>query len=184
MRFEDMNEDEKKSILKWLLGQRYRAKKRRAELERRLAEIVKERESPIGGVGYDPLPRGSSQSAGAASITLKICDIEERIYKQKEAMDKAIVRVMDIIEYLPEDSDERRIFELHHLDGLSMRDTADAIPMSKSQTYNKYSEALESLMRFHKIQRMIEDGYEAWLDYICRKENSARKNGSKKDTPG
>lgn len=51
------------------------------------------------------------EKQGAASIILKMSDIEERIYTQKEEVEKAIVRVMDILDYLPQDSLEREICE-------------------------------------------------------------------------
>ena len=72
--------DQSADVLKWILGQTYRAKARKNLLDRRLKMINLERESPIGGRGYDPLPHSSGTSAtGAASITKKQADIEEQI---------------------------------------------------------------------------------------------------------
>lgn len=44
-----------RSVLEWMLGQYVRAKRRKKQLEIRLLEINAERDSPIGGQGYDPL---------------------------------------------------------------------------------------------------------------------------------
>ena len=97
----DATNNEKADVLKWMLGQIYRAEKRKKQLDERLVRIAEERDAPIGGVGYRPLPRSSSgEGNGAASIILKMSDIEERIYTQKEEVEKAIVRVMDILDYL------------------------------------------------------------------------------------
>ena len=85
-------------VLKWMLGQIGRAKKRKKQLDERLMEINEERNSPIGGVGYEPLPRSAGIGNGAASILFKLADIEERIYAQKTEIEKSIVRVMDILD--------------------------------------------------------------------------------------
>ena len=61
--------DQSADVLKWILGQTYRAKARKNLLDRRLKMINLERESPIGGRGYDPLPHssGTVQTARPAS---------------------------------------------------------------------------------------------------------------------
>ena len=84
----DATNNEKADVLKWMLGQIYRAEKRKKQLDERLVRIAEERDAPIGGVGYRPLPRSSSgEGNGAASIILKMSDIEERIYTQKEEVE-------------------------------------------------------------------------------------------------
>lgn len=72
-----------RSVLEWMLGQYVRAKRRKKQLEVRLLEINAERDSPIGGQGYDPLPRSGGNNEGAAGILMKLADIEDRIYEQK-----------------------------------------------------------------------------------------------------
>ena len=88
------NGSDRKLILIWLLGQIYRAEKRKQQLDERLIRINAERDAPIGGVGYEPLPRSSGTGSGAASILLKLADIEERIYAQKAEIERSIVRVI------------------------------------------------------------------------------------------
>ena len=60
-----------RSVLEWMLGQYVRAKRRKKQLEVRLLEINAERDSPIGGQGYDPLPRSGGNNEGAAGILMK-----------------------------------------------------------------------------------------------------------------
>ena len=106
-----------RSVLEWMLGQYVRAKRRKKQLEVRLLEINAERDSPIGGQGYDPLPRSGGNNEGAAGILMKLADIEDRIYEQKAKADKSMVNVATILNFLPEESMEREICELRHLDG-------------------------------------------------------------------
>ena len=107
---EEMEND--RSVLEWMLGQYVRAKRRKKQLEVRLLEINAERDSQIGGQGYDPLPRSGGNSEGAAGILMKLADIEDRIYEQKAKADKSMVSVATILNFLPEESMEREICEL------------------------------------------------------------------------
>lgn len=69
------------------------------QLEVRLLEINAERDSPIGGQGYDPLPRSGGNNEGAAGILMKLADIEDRIYEQKAKADKSMVSVATILNF-------------------------------------------------------------------------------------
>ena len=164
-----MDTRNKEKILKWILGQAYRAEKRKKQLDERLMRITKEREAPIGGARYKPLPRSSREGNGAASIILKMSDIEERIYTQKEEAEKAIVRVMDILDYLPQDSLEREICELRHIDMKPWKDIQESIPMSRSQCNKRYSKAIKMLLSKGRIERMIEENEETYMDWELNK---------------
>ena len=180
----DVN-NEKKDILKWMLGQIYRAEKKKQQLDERLNSIADKRAAPIGGTGYKPLPRSSSGNGdGAASIILKMSDIEERIYAQKEEIEKAIVRVMDIIDYLPQDSLEREICELRHIDMKPWQEIQDEIPMSRSQCNKRYNNAIKMLLNNGRILRMVDDNEGAYTDWKLNKELNLLKNPPKKSSGG
>lgn len=181
----DATNNEKAEILKWMLGRIYRAEKRKKQLDERLVRIAEERDAPIGGVGYRPLPRSSSgEGNGAASIILKMSDIEERIYTQKEEVEKAIVRVMDILDYLPQDSLEREICELRHIDMKPWKDIQESIPMSRSQCNKRYNKAIEMLLNKGRIERMIEENEEAYTDWKLDKEWKMLKKSLEKQSGG
>ena len=181
----DATNNEKADVLKWMLGQIYRAEKRKKQLDERLVRIAEERDAPIGGVGYRPLPRSSSgEGNGAASIILKMSDIEERIYTQKEEVEKAIVRVMDILDYLPQDSLEREICELRHIDMKPWKDIQESIPMSRSQCNKRYNKAIEMLLNKGRIERMIEENEEAYTDWKLDKEWKMLKKSPEKQSGG
>lgn len=172
-----MKREMQEEILKWMLGQVYRAEHHKKELEERLERIIAEREAPIGSPGYDPLPRVMEPGAGAASILFKQADIEDRIYEQKAEIEKSIVRVMDIIDYIPKREVARRIFELRHLDCRNMTETAHAIPISRPQAYVIYNDAIDKLLEFPKIQKMIADSEVDYCEWFVKNTNPKKSSG-------
>ena len=72
-------------VLKWILGQRFRATKKKLALEARRQAITEEQ-------------AGIDEPAG---ITAMIAEMHDRLTKQQVRVNQAIIRVMDIIEYLP-----------------------------------------------------------------------------------
>ena len=165
-----MDHNKQKEILKWILRRVDRAKRHRRELEERLERIRAERESPIGSPGYEPLPRVMEPGNGAASIVLKIADIEDRLYEQKDELEKAYVQVMDIIDFIPQPEPARRIFELYHLDGLRFNKVAEAIPMSRSRAYEIYDEVLDGLLGIQKVQDMVKDFEDNYINWFVKQE--------------
>ena len=170
-----MEREDAREILKWMLGQVRRAEQHKKELMERLERINEDRKHPIKAVGYDPTPRSAGIGDGAASILLKLADIEERIYDQRTEIENSIVQVMDIIDFIPQSDTARRIFELRHLDCLNFQDVADAIPMSKSRTYEIYNETIDKLLDFEKISQMCKENEDAYLEWYMNMEDRRRK---------
>lgn len=169
-----------REVLCWLLGVNIRAHNRAAMLERRLREIISEMDHPIGGINYDPLPRGSGEGSGAASLVLKLDDIEERILQQKEAIHKAILQVMDILDYLPRDSIERAVCERRYIDRIHMDAIADSIPMSRSGCYKIHDKAIGILLQQPEVQKIVADNRLDYLNYSIGKQIArARKQKQK-----
>lgn len=170
-----MEREDAREILKWMLGQVRRAEQHKKELMERLERINEDRKHPIKAVGYDPMPRSAGIGDGAASILLKLADIEERIYDQRTEIENSIVQVMDIIDFIPQSDTARRIFELRHLDCLNFQDVADVIPMSKSRTYEIYNETIDKLLDFEKISQMCKENEDAYLEWYMNMEDRRRK---------
>lgn len=171
----DMKAEPEKAaeILKWYLGQVKRAKNRKQQLERRLKEINNELNAPIGGVGYSPLPRNGGTGQGAASIIMRIAEVEERIARQQEQVGKTIVHVMDIMDYLPEESTEREIMELKHIDCLKWERIQAEAHLSRSPCYEYYKKGIELLLKNKRVQKIVEDNTEAYDEYMASQK--ARK---------
>lgn len=167
-------------ILKWMLEQIFRAERRREQLEDRLQRINRERETPIGGLNYDPMPRSCGEGNGAASILFKIADIEERIYEQKTEIEKSVTRVMDILEYLPINSAEREICELYYIDKMTWENVEEKVAISGRQCRRIRDKALEDLLKEPRIQMLIEESREEYGTWLYDADKSIGKKRAKK----
>lgn len=166
------NQGQQREVLKWMLWQIDRAKRHKRQLEERLLRINAERNAPIGGIGYDPLPRGAGVGNGAASITLKLAEVEDRIYKQRSEIEKCIVRVSEILDYLPVNSLEREVCELRYIDLKTWPEIEAEIPMAKSKCIEHHNMAIEILLGYPRIRKMCRDNEPAYLDYAVRRDNA------------
>lgn len=165
-------EEEKKSrdILKWILGQYTRARRRKKELDERLRRLNEEKENPLSGHGYDAMPHGTPSNDGAASILFKISDVEEKILQQQVTIEKAVVRVMDILDVLPENSEEREIAELFNIDNKSWDEIAEIVHKSKSQLHRDYNDACDIMLMNERVQRIISEQEGAYLTWTVKAE--------------
>ena len=171
-------------ILKWILGQAYRSERRKARLDNRLRRLREEIEGPPGGRGYSPLPRAPQRNTnGAAGVMAEISDIEERIYLQKADIGKAIVKTMDILDYLPKNSDERDICEMRHIDMMQWRQIQEEAHMSRSQCFKIYRDALERILQNERIRNIVNENREEFRKIMAEKSGEKRgheKSGQKK----
>ena len=145
-------------LLDDFLGMYRRAKRREARLERRLKEIREDMERPIGGINYEPINKPQNQiSAGAASFTLRTSDCELQIYEQRNRVQADLLRIMDVFDYLEKNSDERNALELHYIDGLSWERVAEDLPCSRSGVFNIRKKALEKLLTFKRVKKLLKE---------------------------
>ena len=168
-----MERKKQRKVLKWMLGQVYRAENRKSQLEKRLRKIEPECKT------------------ASASILFRLSDIEKQIAKQEKEIENAFVMVMDIIDYIPQNEIARQIFEMRHLDGLPFSDIAKAIPMSRTQCYMHYNGAIERLLDYRRIRKMVkssEKEYAEWCENcygvkkqsgVIKRENISGNNSEK-----
>lgn len=181
-----MDKKEKTEVLKYLLGQIYRAEKRKKQLNNRLEEMNERKHSPVGSNGYTSVSEKHGKKSGEDFMLIQISEIEDRICQQKQEIENAIVRVMNIIDYLPLNSIEREICELRHIDLKSWGIISDEIPMSRSQVNRRYNAAIDALLNNRSVRKLIakhENEYLQWkFDRKLRdqKKESKKKNGNKK----
>jgi hypothetical protein len=162
---EEKQHEEDKMLLRRYLGQYYRCKLKKVQLERRLKEVNWELNEPIGGRGYSQMPRSQTNvvGVGAASITYRIAEIEERIQHQKDNMELAMLKIMDIMDYLPEDSTDRMILELRHIDCRSWGQVVKEASLTRTPCNDYYNKGLEKLLTFKKVRKILEN-YKKLLD--------------------
>ncbi len=159
---------ENRTLLKRFLSQYYRAKDKQAVLQARLASLQAELRHP--GVKVPPpdgIPGKGGVSSGAASLTLKIADIEDRIQKQIDIEAKSVIAIMDVIEFLPADTIERDILEFRHIDCKPWDKIMDCVHLSRSPCFEYYNKALDKLLTYKKV-RVILSEYKARLSREAR----------------
>lgn len=153
----ERNED--KELLKAYLNQYYVGRIKRTQLERRLKNIQEEMATPIGGYEYSPVNYGGTNkvSSGAASFVYRMSEIEIRIENQKDSVEKALLKVMDIMDFLEENSTERVILELRFIDCKNWENIEKEMHLSRRACFNYQNKALEKLLTFKKIQTIIKN---------------------------
>lgn len=161
-------QNENRTLLKRFLSQYYRAKDKQAILRKRLAALQAELRHP--GVRIPPtdgMPTQTGNSSGAASLTFKIADIEDRIEKQIEAEARSIIAIMDVIEFLPADTIERDILEARHIDCKPWDKVMECVHLSRSPCFENYNKALNKLLKYKKVRAILSE-YKARLDREAR----------------
>lgn len=145
-------------ILKRYLGQYVRAIKRRHQLEARLRSVCREMDRPIGGINYSPVNISSSGvSAGSAAFTLRKSEIESRISDQKKEIEANLLKIMDILDYLDPDSDERMILELKYIDNCGWREIEKRASMSRSSCFNCWNNGIKNLLGYKRVYKIVEE---------------------------
>lgn len=158
---EEARHNEEIEVLNNYLSQRRKTKRRKAILEKRLMNIREDMQHPISAVGYSPINAPTSEiSEGAASFTFRTSDCELKIYEQADQATKDLLKVMDIMDYLNEGSDEREALELYYIDGLTWESVAEKMDISRSQVYNLRRAGLEKLLTFKRVKEILRK-YEA-----------------------
>ena len=145
-----------KYLLKDYLGRYIHLKKRIEILERRMAEFQAEFNSPsIKSPLGNTMPSGSGQSVGAASLTLKIADIADRIRQERERQIDAMKEIMDVLDCLPADSIEREILEYRYMDGMRWDDIYTKVHLTRSPCFVCYNRGLELILQHESVRVLL-----------------------------
>lgn len=126
----------------------YMAKTKRRILERRHGELAQELRAPAKGSRYNTMPRNKTapDSDHAVSVVFRMAEVEERIEDQRQAMGRLMVEVMDMVDILPQESYERTVVELRHIDCKEWEQICKTIHMSRSRVNDYYRNALDMIM--------------------------------------
>lgn len=148
-----------KDLLKEYLNQYYTCRIKRSQLERRLKNIQEEMNTPIGGYGYSPVNYGGTNKAGAgaASFVYRISEIESRIEEQKSQVEKALLNVLDIMDFLEENSTERMVLELRFIDCKSWPNIEREMHLSRRSLFSYQDKGLEKLLTYKKVCRILQE---------------------------
>lgn len=145
-------------LLKDYLSQYQRAKNRKKYLEGRLDEIMEDIEKPIKGINYDPIIKPQNKiSNGSASYTLQKANIEQRIYAQSDKITEKLIEVMDVLDYLDENSDERNALELYYIDGKKWEQAAEEMCVSRSTIFRLQDNGIKKLLKYSRVKKLLDN---------------------------
>lgn len=130
---------------------------RKKSLEGRRREIIKEFDNPLKGVSYDGMPHGSGESLGCAALSFRLDEINTRIKDQMEKSVKVLVEIMDVIEFLPEDSIERAILEHRYIDRFKWEQICKVEHISRTPANRYWKKGLYQLLKFKKVNKILKD---------------------------
>lgn len=145
-------ESEDLKLLKKYMGQYYRSRIRKKQLETRLREICAEMTTPADREPDRPANQTGSETA---SLAYRKSEYETRIQGQKEAAEKALLKVMDILDFLEPNNDERMVLELRYIDNKSWEGVARAACMSRSVCFEKHKAGLEKLLTYKRVKAVL-----------------------------
>lgn len=148
---------EERDAAKAYLQKYYMAKMKRRILERRHDELVQELKAPTKGSRYNTMPRNKTAPDGghAVSVVCRLDEVEQRIEDQRQAMSRTMVEVMDMVDLLPQESHERTVVELRHIDCLAWEQIGRTIHMSRSRVNDYYRKALEMIMANDRAKGLV-----------------------------
>ena len=147
----------KREAVKNYLRQYGNALDKKRILEERRRVLSYELSSPATRQSMARAPRNkrTTKTDGAVSIVYRIDDVDRRIEQQAESATRAVLRVMDLIDLLPEQSLERQIVELRHIDCMPWDAVARAAHISRSRAIDYYNAAIDLLLTQEYTQKII-----------------------------
>lgn len=149
-------------LLNKYLGQYRRCIDRKKCLERRRNEIIREFEYPLRAVSYNGT-HSSGVNPGCAALAYRLDEIDCRINEQMSKSVKVLAEIMDIIEFLPENSDERSIIEHKYIDRMSWERICAVEHISRTPATRHWRKGLYQLLEFKKVKQILKE-YAKTLD--------------------
>lgn len=144
-------------LLDKYLSQYRNCMNRKKSLERRRNEIQREFNNPLKAVSYDGMPHGSGEGVGCAALSFRLDEIETRIKEQMEKSAKVLAEIMDVIEFLPENSTERIIIEHRYIDRYYWGRICKEVHLSRTPATKYLRKGLYQLLEFKKVQQILSE---------------------------
>ena len=148
-----------REAVKEYLQQYHDAKVKKRILEERHRTLSAELRDPGVGSTYRTMPTAKRQAREGGAVSL--------VYRISEAMAKAVLHVMDMIDILPQNSMERTVVEMRHIDCKPWEKIAQAVHMSRSRVFDYYNAALDTLLACKRTGKLVGE-------YMAGKEKNER----------
>lgn len=151
-----MNSIERETKLKSYMNKKNKLVKRIKELKRTKSIIIESMNSPSYG-SSDNSPRvvNSNISVGAASVTYKLADIDDKIMNLEQQVSEVSNLIYKIINHLDVTSDEYSVLELKYIYSLSEYDIRDTKEISRSKYYSLLATAVSQLLEIEEVLKIV-----------------------------
>ena len=146
-----------REAVKEYLQQYHAAREAKRLLERRHDDLVRELKTQPRGSTYRTMPTSKppANTEGSVSVVFRLAEVEQRIDDQREAMGKAVLNVMDMIDLLPMGSTERTVVEMRHIDCKKWERICKEVHMSRSRVNDYYNAGLEIIMANKRARKLV-----------------------------
>lgn len=145
----------KKELLKRYLNRYNKAKNRIKELEKLLVQLREDGAFPQSPGSSPTRIQSNSVGNGTAELALRVVEIEERINSQKRQLSTLLGEILDVLDYLPLESDERAVFELRYLGGKREAFICKARYISRSTYYRLFDSGYKALLQYRRIGEIL-----------------------------
>lgn len=130
--------------------------KRIKELKRTKSIIIESMNSlSYGGSDNSPRVVNSNISVGAASVTYKLADIDDKIMNLEQQISETNNLIYKIINHLDITSDEYSVLELKYIYSLSEYDIRDTKEISRSKYYSLLATAVSQLLEIEEVLKIV-----------------------------
>ena len=145
----------KKELLKRYLNRYNKAKNRIKELEKLLVQLREDGAFPQSPGSSPTRIQSNSVGNGTAEFALRVVEIEEWINSQKRQLSTLLGEILDVLDYLPLESDERAVFELRYLGGKREVFICKARYISRSTYYTICGRGIKELLQYKRIDEIL-----------------------------
>lgn len=155
----NMDIEEYRKYLKIYLQRYIVARRRLNELKETHEVILNDSNNPQYGAGYKAFPRvmSSSVNSGAASFSIKLSDIEDRIAVQQDKLKYLVLEVLEILDYLPPNSKERSALELSYIQDKSVKACCYSMYVARSTFFDIKKKAIDDLLKYEKVKLIVSE---------------------------
>lgn len=130
---------------------------RKKTLERRRRDIVREFNNPLSAVSYDGMPRSSGTGVGCAALSFRLDEIDTKIKEQMEKSVKVLAEIMEVIDFLPENSIERSIIEHRYIDRMEWKRICREENISRTPATRHWRKGLYELLEYKRVQKIVRE---------------------------
>lgn len=129
-------------------------------LERRRRRITKELGYyRVKSPGLDGMPRGNGNGREemAVAIVYRLDEIDTRIREQIERATIRMAEIMNVIDFLHENTEERAIIENRYIDMMEWEDICRENYISRSSAIRRWKKALHVLLKQERVKKILND---------------------------